>query len=181
MAAVVRVFPAPSSREESNRLLTRLITSSVASGRRAAPLFTLAQLPMTPMRLVRKWRELLASDDPFIELYRSTLFQSDLPPRARYLQLIQALEAHHGYANRGADELTQAKFGTRRQQIIDATQEVGLARQGVSLPQGRVEQEKTRLFRTPAPCSSARTSQEGVTPGSGVRPSTRSDSVTTHG
>jgi hypothetical protein len=91
------------------------------------PLFTLPQLSMTPMKLIRRWRELHASDDPFIELYRATLFQTDLPPRARYLQLIQALEARHSYANRNADEKAQAKFGVQRQQTIDAAQRAGLA------------------------------------------------------
>src|SRR5581483_4033715 len=78
------------------------------------PLFRLAQLPVTPMRLVRNWRGLQASDDPFVELYRAALFQPDPPPRARYLHLIQALEARHAYANRIADTSAQSAFEARR-------------------------------------------------------------------
>jgi hypothetical protein len=93
------------------------------------PLFTLARAPVTPMRLVRKWRSLVDGDDPFIELYRAALFQPDLPPRARFLHLIQALEARHSFANREADKAAQARFVTRRNEVIEAAREVGLSSQ----------------------------------------------------
>jgi hypothetical protein len=93
------------------------------------PLFTLAQVSLTPMKLVRKWRELQKSDDPFVELYRAALFQLDLPPRARYLHLIQALEARHSYANRRKDEREQIEFTAKRQAVIDAATKAGLPAQ----------------------------------------------------
>jgi hypothetical protein len=79
------------------------------------------------MRLVRNWRALQASDDPFVELYRAALFQPDLPPRARYLHLVQALEARHAYANRNADASAQSAFQTRREQVVEAAAKAGLA------------------------------------------------------
>jgi len=83
------------------------------------------------MKLVRKWRSLKEGDDPFVELYRAALFQSDLPPRARFLHLIQALEARHSLANRDADEKAQVQFRTRRDEVIEATREAGLSSQNV--------------------------------------------------
>ncbi len=91
------------------------------------PLFRLAELPVTPMKLVRNWRGLQAGDDPFVELYRAALFQLDLPPRARYLHLIQALEARHSYANRDADAKAQLAFEARREQVVEAAAKAGLA------------------------------------------------------
>ena len=93
------------------------------------PLFTFAQLPVTPMRLMRKWRSLQDGDDRFIELYRAALFQPDLPSRARFLHLIQALEAHHSFAERKADAQAQAWFETRRDEVIEAARVAGLPRE----------------------------------------------------
>jgi hypothetical protein len=91
------------------------------------PLFTLAGLPLTPMKLVRTWRALESSDDPFVELYKAALFQPDLPPRARFLQLVQALEARHSFANRVKDGRGQKKFEAKRAQLIQAAQLAGLS------------------------------------------------------
>jgi len=91
------------------------------------PLFTLAQVPLTPMKLVRTWRRLQAGNDPFVELYRAALFQPDLPPRARFLQLIQALEARHSFANREADRRAQTSFQTRRQEVINTARHAGIS------------------------------------------------------
>jgi hypothetical protein len=91
------------------------------------PLFTLGRLCVTPMRLVRVWRSLQQSDDPFVELYRAALFQPELPPRARFLYLIQALEARHSFANRDADAKAQLAFVARREQVIEAAARAGLA------------------------------------------------------
>lgn len=91
------------------------------------PLFTLATLKRTPMNLVRTWRKLQAGDDTFVDLYRAALFQPDLPSRARFLHLIQALEARHSFANREADRITQTKFATRREETIAAISQTGLS------------------------------------------------------
>jgi hypothetical protein len=91
------------------------------------PLFNLGQLPMPATRLVRRWRVLQASDDPFVELYRAALFQPDLPTRARYLQLIQALEARHSYASKQDDASAQARFEQRRARTIEAARKAGLS------------------------------------------------------
>jgi hypothetical protein len=93
------------------------------------PLFTLVRTPVTPMRLVRRWRALQASDDPFVELYRAALFQPDLPPRACFLHLIQALEARHSFANRESDEKAQTRFKTKRDKVIESARDAGLASQ----------------------------------------------------
>ena len=61
------------------------------------PLFTLNALPTALPQLVVTWRDLRTSDNPFVELYGLTLFQRDLPARASFLYLVQALEALHGY------------------------------------------------------------------------------------
>ena len=90
------------------------------------PLFRLGGLPVTPMRLVRAWRGLQEGDDPFVELYRAALFQQDLPPRARFLHLIQALEARHTFANREADANAQVAHEARRHQVIEAATLAGL-------------------------------------------------------
>jgi hypothetical protein len=91
------------------------------------PLFTLARLPVTPMKLVRAWRSLQEGDDPFVELYRAALFQPDLPPRARFLYLIQALEGRHSFASHEADAKAQLAFAARREQVIEAAARAGLA------------------------------------------------------
>ncbi len=90
------------------------------------PLFTLAGLSVTPMKLVRVWRSLQQSDDPFVDLYRAALFQPDLPARARFLHLIQALEGRHSFANRKADAKAQVAFRARREQVVEAAARAGL-------------------------------------------------------
>lgn len=54
------------------------------------PLFTLATMPMSLPELLRRWLALNQADNPFIEL----------PARARFLYLIQALEALHSSTSR---------------------------------------------------------------------------------
>jgi ApeA-like protein len=95
------------------------------------PLFTLAQLPVALTKLIREWRALLTSNDPFVELYRQIVFQPDLPRRARFLYLVQALEARHSYANRAVDAKKQLQFETRRDAVIDAVRGAGVSSQHV--------------------------------------------------
>lgn len=93
------------------------------------PLFTLATIPMSLPDLVRTWRKLEQDENPFMELFGLTLRQTDLPARARYLYLVQALEALHSYEHSTEDEQAQARFEQRRAEALDA-----LA--GVELPPG---------------------------------------------
>lgn len=91
------------------------------------PLFTISSLGGTPMQLVKRWRSLQASDDPFGELYRSAIFDSELPARGRFLHLVQALEAHHSYSTHKLDERDQKAFVKRRLQVIGAAEAAGLS------------------------------------------------------
>jgi hypothetical protein len=91
------------------------------------PLLTLRDIPIGLPAVLVAWRDLERSKNPFLELYRSVLFQHDLLPRARFLYLIQALEGLHSYENRKADEDAQARFGVRRQKIIDDMNSAGVA------------------------------------------------------
>jgi hypothetical protein len=83
------------------------------------PLFSLNTLANGLPELLRGWRTLRASDNPFVELSQLALNQPNLPPRARFLYLIQALEALHGFENRVADEDMQVRFANQRQEVID--------------------------------------------------------------
>ncbi len=82
------------------------------------PLFTLGNLRTGLPSVLRVWREQQASANPFLDLYRSVLMQPDLPPRARFLYLIQALEGLHGFEHRAADESAQATFQEKRQRAV---------------------------------------------------------------
>jgi hypothetical protein len=90
------------------------------------PLFTLATTPMPLPDLVRTWRALEQDENPFIELFGLTLRQTELPARARYLYLVQALEALHSYEYRAEDDEAQAVFEQRRSEALDALAEVEL-------------------------------------------------------
>jgi hypothetical protein len=72
--------------------------------------------------LVTKWRTLEQDGNPFMELFGLTLRQADLPARARYLYLVQALEALHSYENRTEDEQAQAAFEQRRAEVLTRCQ-----------------------------------------------------------
>jgi hypothetical protein len=93
------------------------------------PLFTLAGLSLSLPRVAREWRQLQSSDNPFVELYRLALFQPDLPLRARFLYLVQALEALHGYENREVEAERQMLFEERRNQVIEEAVAVGVSPQ----------------------------------------------------
>jgi len=89
------------------------------------PIFTLATLPVGLPVLLRRWRGLEASENPFAQLYQLTLNQPDLPQRARFLYLIQALEALHGHENREKDARDQRAFAEQRQEILDEAGTLG--------------------------------------------------------
>ena len=90
------------------------------------PLFTLATLPVGLPDVLRRWRELSVDDNPFIELYAQAVLQIDLPPRARFLHLIQALEALHWHEHRAEDEQAQAEFAATRESALAALTEAAV-------------------------------------------------------
>jgi hypothetical protein len=94
------------------------------SGRR--PLFTFATLPVQLPVLLRRWRRLGSGESPFVALYRLALLDPDLPLRARYLYLIQALEALHGHENRAKEEKAQRRFAADREQYIVEIERLGV-------------------------------------------------------
>lgn len=78
------------------------------------PLFTLSTMPMTLPELLRRWVPLESDENPFIELYGETLRQTDLPARARFLYLVQALEALHSHQHRQEHEEAQETLAAQR-------------------------------------------------------------------
>lgn len=92
------------------------------------PLFTLKSLPVNLPNLLEEWRTLETGRNPFLEIYASALVQPDLPQRARFLYLIQALEGLHAYENHAAEENAQRTFESERKKLLDEIRELGLAR-----------------------------------------------------
>ena len=90
------------------------------------PLFTLAGLPLSFLDVLRRWRELARGENPFVELYSQAMLRTDLPLRARYLYLIQALEGLHAYEHRDEEDESQQRFEVKRTAALDA-----LTRSGV--------------------------------------------------
>lgn len=93
------------------------------------PLFTLASMPMSLPDLLRRWATLEWDGNLFLELYSLTLRQADLPPRARFLYLVQALEGLHAAEHAAEDRASQDAFRQRRKDAITALK-------GVELPSG---------------------------------------------
>jgi len=83
------------------------------------PLFTLDSLPVPLQDLIVRWRGLESDKNPFLELYTQALMQNDLPQRARFLYLVQALEALHGHENQEADDQSQAVHMAKRTAALD--------------------------------------------------------------
>jgi hypothetical protein len=91
------------------------------------PLFTLAQLPTDFPGLLRSWGTAEASENPFLELCRLAVSRDELPPRARFLYLVQALEALHSFENQANDARTQATFEARREDVLEELEATGLS------------------------------------------------------
>jgi hypothetical protein len=91
------------------------------TGERA--LFTLPSLAIEFPALLRGWRNLQHAENPFVELYRLVLIQEELPPRAKILYLLQALEALHGHEHRDEDEAAQESFELRRSEVLEAVEQ----------------------------------------------------------
>lgn len=90
------------------------------------PLFTLATLPIPLPALIRRWRSLESAQNPFVELYSLALRHTDLPARARYLYLMQALEALHSFEHQEDDDAAQAAFASRRSEVLEVLERVEL-------------------------------------------------------
>jgi ApeA N-terminal domain 1 len=84
------------------------------------PLFTLAGLPLSLVDILRQWRDLAQGQNPFLELYSQAMLHTDLPLRARYLYLIQALEGLHAYEHRAEEEDSQRRFEVKRTAALEA-------------------------------------------------------------
>jgi hypothetical protein len=91
------------------------------------PLFTLHTIALDFPVVLRAWRTLNTSDNPFVELSRLALTSADLPGRARFLYLVQALEALHWFENRRTDERTQKSFEKQRSDLLAELEGCGLA------------------------------------------------------
>src|SRR5579862_6432742 len=89
-------------------------------GRENRPLFTFATMPVALPVLLRRWRECEEDNNPFVELFGQALAHGDLPARARFLHLVQALEALHSYEHRADDESAQRAFETKRAEVLAA-------------------------------------------------------------
>jgi HEPN superfamily Apea-like protein len=89
------------------------------------PLFMLANLGRSFVDLVRAWRTLETATNPFLELYGRMMFNPDLPQRARFLYLIQALEALHWTEHQADDEAAQLEYETLRQEALDLLRNAG--------------------------------------------------------
>ncbi len=94
--------------------------------RQHRPLFTLASLPMSLIDLIRGWRVLEHDENPSIELFGLAMRHPDLPARARFLYLVQALETLHSHEHRVEDEEAQARFEERRAEILSQLEQVSL-------------------------------------------------------
>jgi hypothetical protein len=89
-------------------------------------LFTLTSLPTSFPVLLRRWRKLTTGASPFLSLYRLVLLNRELPLRARYLYLIQALEALHGHEHRAAEDSAQRQFTKAREKLLADLQRTGI-------------------------------------------------------
>jgi hypothetical protein len=90
------------------------------------PLFTLASLPGQLPTLLRRWRNLQGADDPFVALYRLVLLDPELPPRAQYLYLVQALEALHGHEKQVTEDRAQRRFTRDRKKLLREVEQLGM-------------------------------------------------------
>ena len=93
------------------------------------PLFTFRSPEIDLPALLSSWREIKSGDNPFFELYNAALFEPRLPQRARFLHLIQALEALHSYESRINDKQTQRRFAAKRESLLLRLEDLGLTRE----------------------------------------------------
>jgi len=106
------------------------------------PLFTLESMPMTLPELLRRWVDLSSDGNLFLELYGLALRQADLPPRARFLYLVQALEALHAEEHAAEELAAQEEFAAQRNDVITALKGVGLPSSTLSFIRGNWSKTK---------------------------------------
>lgn len=99
---------------------TPYVSEDAAEWRRSEtrPIFNLASSGLPLPEMLRAWRGLEDGENPFVELYRLAMFQRDLPQRAQFLYLVQALEALHSYEHRRKDTADAATYKRRRDETI---------------------------------------------------------------
>lgn len=95
------------------------------------PIFDLASTGLVLPTLLRAWREIDSGDNPFVELYRLAMLQRDLPKRAQFLYLVQALEALHGYEHRKPDTAAAESYQARRKETIEHVQASGASEEDI--------------------------------------------------
>ena len=81
--------------------------------------------------LLRAWRDVDSGDNPFVELYRLAMLQRDLPKRAQFLYLVQALEALHGYEHRKTDTAAAESYQARRKETVERIQASGASEEDI--------------------------------------------------
>jgi hypothetical protein len=91
------------------------------------PYLSLATMNRRLPSLIRRWRDLEAGDNPFLDVYGYALAHPDLPDRAAFLLRAQALEALQGYEAYYRNALSQRRFTKDRAQLL-----ADLASAGVS-------------------------------------------------
>jgi hypothetical protein len=98
---------------------------------RRQPILDLNSSGLSLPALVSAWRDLDAAQNPFVELFRLVMFQRDLPKRAQFLYLVQALEALHGYESRVEDQRLAETYVERRAQVIEEVRSLGGSTSGL--------------------------------------------------
>ena len=83
------------------------------------PILDLASSGLSLPALIVSWRDLDTGGNPFVELFRLVMFQRDLPKRAQFLYLVQALEALQGYEHRSHDQRAAEEYAARRGETIE--------------------------------------------------------------
>ena len=82
------------------------------------PLLDLASTGLNLRKLLQSWHDLDDCDNPFVELYRLTMFQQSLPQRAQFLYMVQALEALHSYEHREQESIAEGIYRAHRVEIL---------------------------------------------------------------
>jgi hypothetical protein len=90
------------------------------------PYITLANSRRSFPALLRRWRELLHGDNPFLDVYAYALDHRDLPGRAAFLLRVQALEALQGYEDRHHEAVEARKYTRKRERLIRDLTRVGI-------------------------------------------------------
>jgi hypothetical protein len=83
------------------------------------PVFTFQSLgEMGLPNTIRRWHELLVEGAAFLDLFSAVLFTPDLPERAKYLYLVQALETLHASEHADRDAAAQTEYQQQRDDLL---------------------------------------------------------------